>query len=82
MERSEIFEKVCEICRDVFDDEELEITEATSASDIDGWDSLTHLSIIDEIEQTYEIAFTLDEANGSKNIGELINAIMRHLENK
>ena len=82
MDRNEVFEKVCEICKDVFDNENLVITEATSAADVEGWDSLTHLSLIDEIEQAYDIGFTLDETTGSKNIGELINAIIKHIEEK
>ena len=82
MDRNEVFEKVSDICKDVFDDESLVITESTSAADVEGWDSLTHLSLIDEIEQAYDIGFTLDETTGSRNIGELINAIMKHIEEK
>jgi hypothetical protein len=37
---------------------------------------------IDEIEQAYEIGFTLDETTGSKNIGELINVILKHIGDK
>ncbi len=82
MNRNEVFEKVFEICKDVFDNENIILTETSSAADIEEWDSLTHLSLIDEIEQAFDIGFTLDEATGSKNIGELINAIMKHIEDK
>lgn len=82
MERSEVFEKLTYICRDVFDDESLVITESTTAADVGGWDSLTHLSLVNELEEAYEIAFTLDEVTGSKNIGELMNALIKHIEEK
>ena len=82
MERSEVFKKMAEICRDVFDDESMAITEATTAADVEGWDSLTHLSLINELEEAYEVAFTLDEVTGSKNMGELLNALMKHIEEK
>lgn len=82
MERNEVFEKMKEISKDVFDDEELIITESTTAADVAGWDSLTHLSFVNELEETFEVAFTLDEVSNSKNIGELLNALMKHIEEK
>ncbi len=82
MNRNEVLEKVCAICKDVFDNEKLLITETISATDVAEWDSLTHLSLIDEIEQAYDIRFTLDEVLGSKNIGELIDALIKHIEEK
>lgn len=80
MDRQKVLEKVTEICRDVFENEDLVITEETTASDVDGWDSLTHLSLIDEIEVEYNVAFSLDEVTGSKNVGELITALIKHIE--
>ena len=82
MDRSKVFEKLAEICRDVFEDERLTVTEATTSADVDGWDSLTHLSLINELEEAYNVAFTLDEVTGSKNLGELLTALMKHLEEK
>lgn len=80
MDRRIVFEKVSDVCRDVFEDENLAITDETTADDIEEWDSLTHLSLIDEIEQEYDIAFTLDETTKSKNIGELVDATIKHIE--
>lgn len=82
MDRDEVFFKITEICRDIFEDEELIVKETTTAADVEGWDSLTHLSLVNEIEEVYDVAFTLDEVTGSKNLGELINALMRHLAEK
>lgn len=82
MERTEIFEKIKEICRDVFDNDELVITEATTAADIEEWDSLTHLNLINDMEETFGIAFTLGEIAESQNIGGLVTALMKHLEEK
>lgn len=82
MERNEVLEKVAEICRDVFEDEQLNITEEFCAADIEKWDSLTHLSLISEIEETFEVAFTLDEVRLSRNLGELLTALMRHIDER
>lgn len=79
MSREEILKKITDICRDVFEDETLVIDDDTTAADVDGWDSLTHLSLINEIENEFNIKFTLGEITGSKNMGELIDAIEKHL---
>ena len=78
MSREEILKKITDICRDVFEDETLVIDDDTTAADVDGWDSLTHLSLINEIENEFNIKFTLGEITGSKNVGELIDAIEKH----
>lgn len=80
MERTEIFEKVNEICRDVFEDEDLVVTNATTAEDVDAWDSLTHLGLICEIEKAYKIKFTMGEIQGFKNVGELVDTIIKRVE--
>lgn len=82
MERRSIFEKIIEICRDVFDDESLVLTELTTSADVESWDSLTHLSLINELEEAFEVAFTLDEMMESKNLGELLNILMKHISEK
>ena len=45
MNRSEVFEKVNEIFREVFEDDSIVVTDETTAADVAGWDSLTHLSL-------------------------------------
>ena len=82
MDRNEMLQKVQEICRDIFEDDQLVVTEDTSAADIEGWDSLTHLSLVSELEEAFDIAFTLDETTGSKKLGDLISAIEKHVGEK
>ena len=80
MTRSEILEKVIEICKDVFEDDDLILTESSSSSDVEDWDSLSHLSLISDVEDEFSIKLTLDEISNSKNLGELVSAIMRHIK--
>lgn len=82
MSREEVFEKVTEIVRDVFENDSIVINDATTAADVEGWDSLTHLNLINEIEMEFDIRFMLSEVQGSKNVGELVTALMKHLEEK
>ena len=50
MEREEVFNKLKEIFNDVFD-RDIELNESTQAKDVDGWDSLTHITLIAQIEE-------------------------------
>ena len=80
MERNIVLERVEEILREEFEDDELEILDTTTAADVEGWDSLAHLSIIHSIEKEFGIKLTMGEIQESENVGELIDAIVKHLE--
>lgn len=82
MERNEILKKITEIARDVFDNDGVELTEATTAADVEEWDSLSHLSLVSDVEDEFGITFTLAEVSGSKNVGELVDAIIKHMGEK
>ncbi|MDE6983041.1 MAG: acyl carrier protein [Lachnospiraceae bacterium] len=75
MGRTEIIEKVNTVFRDVFDDDRLLIGEQTTAADVDGWDSLKHISLIEAVEEVFDMRFTMLEINGMKNVGEMITII-------
>ncbi|MCQ2497557.1 MAG: acyl carrier protein [Lachnospiraceae bacterium] len=79
MSREVILAKVNEIFWDVFDDESLEITEATNADDIEDWDSLTHISLIEAVESEFDFKFAMKDVVGMKNVGEMIDIIEREM---
>lgn len=75
MNREEIIERVNEVFREIFDDEVLEVNEDTTAADVEGWDSLKHISLIEAIEEEFDIRFTMKQVNGMKNVGEMLSII-------
>ncbi|MCB0589298.1 MAG: acyl carrier protein [Phaeodactylibacter sp.] len=74
----DILNKLNPIFARVFEDETLQITEESSARDIDKWDSLRHVLLISEIEKAFNIHFELEEMIGFQNVGD----IARSLEKK
>lgn len=76
MERTEIFEKLNEIFLDVLDLDEVELTNETSADDIEEWDSLSHIQLIVAIEKELGLKFTSKEIMGWKNVGEMVDCIL------
>ena len=75
MERNEILSRIQDIFRDVLDNEEIELTDATVADDIEEWDSLSHIQFIVAIEKDFQIKFSSKEILSWKNIGELVDCI-------
>jgi acyl carrier protein len=75
MERTEILKQVNDIFIDVLDAPGLVIAEATTANDVEDWDSLTHIQLVVAIEKQFKIRFTSKEIQSWSNIGELISCI-------
>ncbi|MFQ9650177.1 MAG: acyl carrier protein [Enterocloster sp.] len=76
MKRQDVFKKLSEVFRDVFDDESIVVTEVTSADDIEDWDSLEHINLIVSVEKKFNMKFTMNEVVGMKNAGEMADVIM------
>jgi len=74
-----IMEKLQDIFRDVFDDDELVLTKETSAEDIEDWDSLAQIRLVVAIEKRFSIKFALGELQETENIGDMIELIQQHL---
>ena len=78
MTRQEIFEKLIEGFSDVFD-EEITVTAETTADDIDEWDSLTHITLISEVEDTFGMKFSMKDVLGMQNVGEMAEIIEKSI---
>ena len=76
MSREEVFKKLNEVFRDVFDDEEIEVKDSTTANDIEDWDSLEHINLIVAIENKFNVKFKMNEVTGLKNVGEMVDIIL------
>lgn len=75
MKRTEIFEKLNGIFRDVFDDEELTVSEGTTAADVEGWDSLTHIMLLSAIEDEFGVKFDMKAVQELKDVGAMADLI-------
>ncbi len=80
MEREEVFSKLNEIFEDVLDlDETPQLTDSTSANDIEEWDSLSHIQLIVAIEKAFKLKFTSQEILKWNNVGEMVDTISSRL---
>ena len=79
MERNEVVNKLTAIFRKVFNSDSLVLTNELTANDVDHWDSLSHMILITEIENSFSIKFKLKELNKMRNVGEMIEIIISKL---
>lgn len=75
MSEKEIFDRLNEVFRDVFDDKSLTVTAATTAKDVDGWDSLVHITLMQAVEDEFAIRLAMREIVGLHNVGDLAAVI-------
>ena len=79
MDRDVVMKKVTGIFRDVFYDAELVVSDSTSAEDIEDWDSIMQITLIEEIERVFDIKFKLKEIVELKTVGQTVDLICSKL---
>lgn len=80
MEKDQVLSQLQEIFRDTLDDQGVVLNYDTTANDVEGWDSLTHIHLVVSIERHFKLRFTAKEIQGWKNIGELSEGIISKLK--
>ena len=80
MSREEIFNGVQNIFRDIFDDNDLIISDSTNSDEIEDWDSLNHINLVSAIEKEFKIRFALRELMTLKDVGAMIDLMVKKLK--
>ena len=79
MERTEVVNRLTPIFRKVFNDESIVVTDVLTANDVAGWDSLSHMLLIAEVESGFSIKFKLKDLNKMRNVGDMTDIILSKL---
>ena len=73
MSRDDILAEIRGVLADVFDlDDGEDVTEDTTANDIEEWDSLSHIRLIVAVERKFKVKFTNSEIESLKRVGDLV----------
>jgi acyl carrier protein len=67
-----VHERLEALFRQVFGDDEIVLTDATTAEDVPGWDSVAHINLMFGIEQAFGVQFLGNELAEFQNVGELV----------
>jgi acyl carrier protein len=76
MTRDEVFKGVQDIFRDIFDVDDLVISNTTNSDEIEDWDSLNHINLVSAIEKEFKIKFALGELMMLKDVGAMVDLMM------
>lgn len=80
MSREEILNVTRAIFKEVFMEESLEIKLETTAADIEGWDSLTHIELVSAIENKFSIQFSFREVMHFNSVSDMIDVIQNRMK--
>lgn len=71
-----LLEEFNDVLRTVFGDDELTVTPASTAEDVDGWDSMMHINLIIAVEKRFGVKFAAAEINGLKGEGQNVGSFL------
>ncbi len=76
MTREEVYERLTGVFREVFDDDEIELNDETTAEDIDGWDSFEHINLVVLVQDEFSFKIPMGKVVTMKNVGEMVDIIL------
>jgi acyl carrier protein len=72
---NDIRTKLQNIFREVFDDEQLQLTDATSRETLESWDSLGHIRLVSAMEEELGVSFTIEEIEHMTSVPQIMAAL-------
>ena len=75
MNENEIIPRLNSVFRDIFGDDSISVSANTTSADIEYWDSLAHITLMDAVENEFGLRFKMREVSSMKNVGDMINLI-------
>ncbi len=75
-------DEITKVFEEVFDQKDLLITPETTSNDIEGWDSMSHVTMLMAIEDHFGIEFKQSEIANLPNVGALIALVEKKLPEK
>ncbi|HVT35013.1 MAG TPA: acyl carrier protein [Nevskiaceae bacterium] len=80
MENADIYAKLTDVLRDVFDNDAITATPELTAKQVKGWDSLAHIRVVLSVEKAFRVKFSAAEVTKLKNVGDFANLIASKLK--
>jgi acyl carrier protein len=74
--KDEIFSALTEIFRRELGDRKLEITETSSPNNVQDWNSINNIVLINEIEKEFNISFSIDAIFKMETVGDIYKNVI------
>jgi acyl carrier protein len=79
--RDEIFKDIVAIISSALNTPIAELSDKSSPSSVESWDSINNLTIISDLEDKFDVIFSIDDIFEMQTIGDICNKI-QHLKAK
>lgn len=76
MNRDEVYDRLKDVFADVFD-RDVPLSDATTAADVDGWDSMMHITLVGTIQDEFNVRFPLKDIVNAKTVGDIVSLILQ-----
>lgn len=75
MEKEVIYQRITDILRSVIGASNLTLSDSILMEDIEGWDSLTYLTFVKEVEKAFSIQLSVRETLFWENIRDIVEGV-------
>jgi len=75
----DVLEQLQPIFEEVLDQPELRVTRDSNASNTENWDSLAHIDLMEMVQQRFKVKFALGELQDLKDVGDLVDMIVKKM---
>lgn len=79
---ADVRERLQGVFRELFMDPSIVLSDETTAKDIEGWDSLAHITLIIMVEKTFGIKFATSEISRLKGDNQTMKDFLSLIEGK
>ena len=76
MEREEVYERLNNVFREVFDADSIVLNDNTTSDDIEDWDSFEHINLVVAVEEEFSFKIPMGKVVTMKNVGEMVDIIL------
>ena len=80
MTADDIYVKLTDIFRDVFEDDALVLRPDMTAADVPDWDSLSHVRLVLTIQRKFGVTFSAAQTSSLKNVGDLVSLLQSRVK--
>ena len=72
-----VYERLNRLFRDVLDDDNLVLRQETTAKDVEGWDSMANVQLMQGVEREFGVHLSAGQMQALQNVGDLVSAIVK-----
>jgi acyl carrier protein len=75
MDQTQALAQLSAIMREVLDNPDVTLTPTTTADDVEGWDSMSNITFVVEVERQFGVKFKTAEIEEMRNVGDMLDMI-------